>query len=60
MEYYMSDENLKYDKFFHEKIAGEKDGWLDACHEFLLPQSWAVQVCYHERFPNILGGLLCR
>ena len=31
----MSDENLKYDKFFHEKIAGEKDGWLDACHEFL-------------------------
>lgn len=56
----MSDENLKYDKFFHEKIAGEKDGWLDACHEFLLPQSWAVQVCYHERFPNILGGLLCR
>lgn len=31
VEYYMSDENLKYDKFFHEKIAGEKDGWLDAC-----------------------------
>ena len=29
VEYYMSDENLKYDKFFHEKIAGEKDGWLD-------------------------------
>lgn len=40
----MSDENLKYDKFFHEKIAGEKDGWLDACRKFLLPQSCAVQV----------------
>ena len=60
VEYYMSDENLKYDKFFHEKIAGEKDGWLDACRKFLLPQSCAVQVCYHERFPNILGRLSCR
>lgn len=29
MEYYLSDENLKYDKFFHEKIAENKDGWLD-------------------------------
>jgi len=29
VEYYLSDENLRYDKFFHEKIAGEKDGWLD-------------------------------
>ncbi|CAL1171450.1 unnamed protein product [Cladocopium goreaui] len=29
VEYYLSDENLKYDKFFHEKIAENKDGWLD-------------------------------
>lgn len=29
MEYYLSDENLKYDKFFHEKITADKDGWLD-------------------------------
>ncbi|CAE8648163.1 unnamed protein product, partial [Polarella glacialis] len=29
VEYYLSDENLKYDKFFSEKIAGDKEGWLD-------------------------------
>merc|ERR1719215_1701470 len=29
VEYYFSDENLRYDKFFNEKISGEKDGWLD-------------------------------
>jgi len=29
VEYYLSDENLKYDKFFSEKISGNKDGWLD-------------------------------
>ncbi|CAE7577581.1 La [Symbiodinium natans] len=29
VEYYLSDENLKYDKFFHDKISGNADGWLD-------------------------------
>mmetsp|Transcript_18907 Transcript_18907/g.33603 ORF Transcript_18907/g.33603 Transcript_18907/m.33603 type:complete len:443 (-) Transcript_18907:144-1472(-) len=30
VEYYLSDENLKYDKFFHEKISSDKEGgWLD-------------------------------
>mmetsp|Transcript_135773 Transcript_135773/g.378356 ORF Transcript_135773/g.378356 Transcript_135773/m.378356 type:complete len:502 (-) Transcript_135773:124-1629(-) len=29
VEYYLSDENLRYDKFFNEKITAEKDGWLD-------------------------------
>merc|ERR1712194_444242 len=29
VEYYLSDENLKHDKFFHEKIATDKEGWLD-------------------------------
>jgi len=29
IEYYLSDENLRYDKFFHEKIAGDAEGWLD-------------------------------
>eukprot|EP00930_Biecheleria_cincta_P054221 TRINITY_DN401_c0_g1_i1.p1 TRINITY_DN401_c0_g1~~TRINITY_DN401_c0_g1_i1.p1 ORF type:complete len:455 (+),score=137.89 TRINITY_DN401_c0_g1_i1:55-1365(+) len=29
VEYYLSDENLKYDKFFHEKIAADKEGWLE-------------------------------
>ncbi|CAJ1348401.1 unnamed protein product [Effrenium voratum] len=29
VEYYLSDENLKYDKFFHEKISENKEGWLD-------------------------------
>ncbi|CAK9075184.1 unnamed protein product [Durusdinium trenchii] len=29
VEYYLSDENLKYDKFFHEKITADKDGWLE-------------------------------
>ena len=30
VEYYLSDENLKYDKFFHDKISANADGWLDA------------------------------
>eukprot|EP00933_Yihiella_yeosuensis_P011873 TRINITY_DN1196_c0_g1_i1.p1 TRINITY_DN1196_c0_g1~~TRINITY_DN1196_c0_g1_i1.p1 ORF type:complete len:395 (-),score=128.56 TRINITY_DN1196_c0_g1_i1:73-1257(-) len=29
VEYYLSDENLRYDKFFSEKIAGNSEGWLD-------------------------------
>jgi hypothetical protein len=29
IEYYLSDDNLKYDKFFHEKISGSADGWLE-------------------------------
>eukprot|EP00929_Paragymnodinium_shiwhaense_P096422 TRINITY_DN5800_c0_g1_i1.p1 TRINITY_DN5800_c0_g1~~TRINITY_DN5800_c0_g1_i1.p1 ORF type:complete len:424 (-),score=201.45 TRINITY_DN5800_c0_g1_i1:251-1444(-) len=29
VEYYLSDENLRYDKFFHEKISADKDGWLE-------------------------------
>merc|ERR1719445_1048235 len=29
VEYYFSDENLRYDKFFNEKILGDKEGWLD-------------------------------
>jgi len=29
VEYYLSDENLKLDKVFSEKIAANKDGWLD-------------------------------
>jgi len=28
VEYYMSDENLKGDQFFHEKISGNGEGWL--------------------------------
>ena len=30
VEYYLSDENLKYDKFFHDKISANAEGWLDA------------------------------
>jgi hypothetical protein len=29
IEYYLSDDNLKFDQFFHEKITGNVDGWLD-------------------------------
>lgn len=29
VEYYLSDENLRYDKFFSEKIAADPEGWLD-------------------------------
>lgn len=29
VEYYMSDENLRFDKFFHEKITEHADGWLE-------------------------------
>merc|ERR1719498_823910 len=29
VEYYLSDDNLRHDKFFHEKISGNSDGWLE-------------------------------
>jgi len=29
VEYYLSDQNLEYDKFFHEKIGADPEGWLD-------------------------------
>jgi len=29
VEYYLSDENLRHDRFFSEKIAGDKEGWLE-------------------------------
>jgi len=29
VEYYLSDDNLKHDKFFHEKISGNTEGWLE-------------------------------
>jgi len=29
VEYYLSDENLRHDRFFSEKIAGDTEGWLD-------------------------------
>merc|ERR1711865_427199 len=28
VEYYLSDDNLKHDKFFHDKITGDGEGWL--------------------------------
>ncbi|CAK9108231.1 unnamed protein product [Durusdinium trenchii] len=30
IEYYFSDENLKRDSFFHEKISANAEGWLDS------------------------------
>lgn len=32
VEYYLSDENLSSDTFFHDKISADPDGWLDAEH----------------------------
>jgi len=29
VEYYLSDDNLKGDKFFHERITGNSEGWLE-------------------------------
>jgi len=29
VEYYLSDENLRHDKFFHEKISADPEGWLE-------------------------------
>eukprot|EP00746_Dinoflagellata_sp_MGD_P016643 gnl/MRDRNA2_/MRDRNA2_137698_c0_seq1.p1 gnl/MRDRNA2_/MRDRNA2_137698_c0~~gnl/MRDRNA2_/MRDRNA2_137698_c0_seq1.p1 ORF type:complete len:518 (-),score=139.62 gnl/MRDRNA2_/MRDRNA2_137698_c0_seq1:7-1560(-) len=29
VEYYLSDKNLTHDKFFHEKISSNPEGWLD-------------------------------
>ena len=34
IEYYLSDENLKRDSFFHEKISEDSDGYIDL--DFLL------------------------
>lgn len=32
VEYYLSDANLKHDKFFHTKISEEAEGWLPITH----------------------------
>jgi hypothetical protein len=32
IEYYLSDENLQKDKFFHEKISNDPEGYLDIDH----------------------------
>jgi hypothetical protein len=29
VEYYLSDDNLKFDKFFHDKISADAEGWLE-------------------------------
>ncbi len=29
IEYYFSDKNLSKDKFFHNKISADKEGWVD-------------------------------
>merc|ERR1719506_2593697 len=29
VEYYLSDDNLKHDKFFHDKISANAEGWLE-------------------------------
>jgi hypothetical protein len=29
VEYYLSDKNLENDSFFHNKISGDKEGWID-------------------------------
>lgn len=29
IEYYLSDDNLRHDKFFHDKISGNPEGWLE-------------------------------
>jgi len=29
VEFYLSDKNLKGDKFFHNKISADKEGWID-------------------------------
>ena len=29
IEYYLSDSNLSHDKYFHEKISGNAENWLD-------------------------------
>merc|ERR1712176_93735 len=32
IEYYLSDGNLQHDKFFHQKISSNAEGWLDLCY----------------------------
>jgi len=32
MEYYLGDVNLARDKFFRERIAENKEGWIDMKH----------------------------
>lgn len=32
VEYYLSDKNLQNDKFFHEKINSDKDGFLEVAY----------------------------
>jgi len=50
VEYYLSDENLRYDKFFHEKISGDPEHWLDmglilGCKKMKDMRATAEEIC---------------
>jgi len=53
IEYYFSDMNLKYDKFFHEKISQDPGGWLDVALLLSCNKVKAMKATQAD----ILGGL---
>ena len=56
VEYYLSDENLKYDKFFHDKISANADGWLDAGQHLTIG---VLCVCYAKQVVSCALSAIC-
>merc|ERR1719378_1246617 len=50
VEYYLCDDNLRHDRFFHEKITADAEGWLDlsfvlSCKKIKAMGATKEQIC---------------
>lgn len=55
IEYYLSDSNLKHDKFFHSKISENSEGWL-ACEHIIACNKVKVLTSNHADIIDALGA----
>jgi len=56
VEYYMSDDNLRHDKFFHEKITGDKEGWLEIALILSCNKMKAMRATKEDVLASLVGS----
>jgi len=56
VEYYLSDDNLRHDKFFHEKIAENGEGWLEIALILSCNKMKAMRVTKEEVVDALKGS----
>ena len=56
VEYYLSDKNLEFDKFFHSQIAENKEGWLDLSLVMNCPKMKALSTDASEVTEAVTGS----